>query len=152
MKLLLAYDGMEHGLPALEEAAQIAAQEPATEITIMSVVSPRSTPSTVGHVPDAPHAHMDAATAHEYLKEHGGIDAEMKLSHGDPAEEIVREAQAGRYDLILTGTHGRGAIGRLVFGSVSRDVAENAPCTVLVVSPEHRVRIEPRVVVEPRTG
>jgi nucleotide-binding universal stress UspA family protein len=152
MKVLLAYDGMDHDRPALEEAAQIVAENPGSMITVMSVVSPKSTPSTVGHVPVAPHAHTDAAAAHDYLKEHGGIDAEMKLGHGDPAKEIVDEARTGQYDVIVTGTHGRGALGRLAFGSVSREIAETAPCTVLIVSPDHRIRVQPRVIVEPRAS
>lgn len=152
MKLLLAYNGMDHGQAALEESARVAAENDGAEITIFSVISSESTPLSHGYVPVAPHAHLDVATAHEYLKQHGGIEAETKVSQGDPAEEIVREARAGHYDMIVTGTHGRGPIGRLVFGSVSRQVAEHAPCTVLIVSPDHRVRVEPRVFVEPRAG
>jgi nucleotide-binding universal stress UspA family protein len=52
---------------------------------------------------------------------------------GDPATEIVREASSWPADLILMGTHGRSRVGRLLLGSVARNVLHHAPCSVLVV-------------------
>jgi nucleotide-binding universal stress UspA family protein len=89
------------------------------------------------------------ANGHKYLREHG-VEAEMKIEHGDPAEKILEEARAGQYDLIVTGTRGRGPLARSLLGSVSHEVADNAPCTLLIVSEDRVVRIEPRVVAEPR--
>jgi nucleotide-binding universal stress UspA family protein len=152
MKILLAYDGFERSQPALEEAARIAADEPGADIKTLSVVPPDARGSKAGgHVGMAPHAHEDVARAHAYLRERG-IPSEMKIAHGDPAEEILREAREGAYDMLVTGTRGRGPVARLLLGSVSHELAEKAPCTVLIVSEEHRVRIEPRVVVEARAS
>lgn len=151
MKLLLAYDGFERSLPALEETAQIAEGGDA-EIVVLSVVPPDARASkSGGHVGLAPHAHEDVARAHDYLKERG-IESEMKIEHGDPADAIVTEARAGGYDLIVTGTRGRKTIARVLLGSVSHKVAESAPCAVLIVSEDHSVRIEPRTVVLPRSS
>ena len=151
MKMLLAYDGFEYSHPALEEAARIARDERGA-VTVLSVVPPaaRGTKSG-GHVGLQPHAAADVQYARTYLLERG-VAAETKAANGDPAEEIVKEARAGRYDLLVTGTRGRGPVARLLLGSVSRAISENAPCTVLIVSAEHTVRIEPRVVVEPRVA
>jgi nucleotide-binding universal stress UspA family protein len=150
MKILLAYDGFERSRPALEEAAEIATGEPDAEITTISVVPPDARGSKAGgHVGMAPHAHEDVARAHAYLRERG-IPSEMKIAHGDPAEEILREAREGGYEILVTGTRGRGPVARLLLGSVSHELAGKAPCTVLVVSEDHRVRIEPRAVVETR--
>lgn len=54
---------------------------------------------------------------------------------GDPGESIVSAAEAESVDLVVVGTHGRGAIGRLLLGSVSEHVVRHAPCPVLVVRP-----------------
>jgi len=54
---------------------------------------------------------------------------------GDPADVIVSEAAARGADLIVVGTHGRGAIDRLVLGSVARAVLLHAHTSVLVVRP-----------------
>lgn len=149
MKLLLAYDGFDHSQPALEETVRLARDEGA-EITILSVVPPdaRGTKSG-GHVGMAPHAHDDVARAHAYFRERG-IESEMKIDHGDPADAILTEARDGHYGVIVTGTRGRGPVARLLLGSVSHKVAEHSPCTVVIVSEDHRVRVEPRVIVEPR--
>jgi nucleotide-binding universal stress UspA family protein len=150
MKLLLAYDGHERSRPALEEVAQLASHEDDLQVTALSAVPPDARGSKAGgHVGMAPHAHEDVARAHAYLREHG-IESEMKIVYGDPAEEILREAREGRYDMIVTGTRGRGPVARLLLGSVSHEIAEHAPCTVLIVSEDHRIRIEPRLFVEPR--
>jgi len=56
-----------------------------------------------------------------------------------PALEIVRHARPS--DLIVCGTHGRSALGRIAFGSVATKLLWKAPCPVLVVRPaETRAR------------
>jgi nucleotide-binding universal stress UspA family protein len=146
MKILLAYDGFERSRPALEEATRVA--NGGDTVTVFSVVPPDAQASkSGGHVGMAPHAHEDVALGHKYLREHG-VEAEMKIEHGDPAEKILEEARAGQYDLIVTGTRGRGPLVRSLFGSVSHEVADNAPCTLLIVSEDRVVRIEPRVVAK----
>lgn len=143
MKLLLAYDGFEHSLPALEETARLAREEGA-DVTIVSVVPPDAQASKAGgHVGMAPHAHQDVARAHAHLRERG-LDAEMEIAHGDPVERIVELARSGGYDLIVTGTRGRGPLARFLLGSVSHGLAENAPCAVLVVGEDRMVRVESR--------
>jgi nucleotide-binding universal stress UspA family protein len=149
-KLLLAFDGFDHSLPALEEAAEVA-RDDGVQVTVLSVVPPDARGSkSGGHVGLAPHAHEDVARAHAYLRDEAGIDAEMKIAHGDPADEILAEANTGRYDLLVTGTRGRGPIARVLLGSVSHKVAEQTPCTLLVVTEDRLVRIEPRAVARAR--
>jgi hypothetical protein len=51
---------------------------------------------------------------------------------------IVEYAEQERIDLIVTGTHGRGAVAHLLMGSVAERVVRTAPCPVLTVRhPEH---------------
>ena len=110
MKILLAYDGYEHSENALASAATLS-EAGAAEVTIVSVVPPDARGSKAGgHVGMRPHAHEDVARGHAYLRERG-IESEMRIEHGDPVEEIVRVAREGGYDLIVTGSHGRGPIG-----------------------------------------
>ena len=54
------------------------------------------------------------------------------------AEEIVKYGKAHNIDLIVMGTHGRGAVAQLLVGSVAEKVVRTAPCPVLTVRhPEH---------------
>jgi nucleotide-binding universal stress UspA family protein len=59
-------------------------------------------------------------------------------SSTSPAAAIVGYAAETRADVIVIGTHGRGAMARLVMGSVAERVVRTAPCPVLTVRhPEH---------------
>ncbi len=51
---------------------------------------------------------------------------------GSPAAEIIERAREWGADLIVLGSQGRFALGRLILGSVSQRVATNAHCSVRV--------------------
>ena len=51
---------------------------------------------------------------------------------GTPAPAVLKEADDWKADLIVVGTHGRSALGRLLMGSVSQRVAAEAHCSVRV--------------------
>jgi nucleotide-binding universal stress UspA family protein len=52
---------------------------------------------------------------------------------GAPAPVIIREAQAGDYDLVVVGTHGRTGWRHVLLGSVAELVVRRASCAVLSV-------------------
>lgn len=58
------------------------------------------------------------------------------VTGGDPAEEIVRLANIHQVDLIAIGSRGLTGIDRILQGSVSSQVVEDAPCSVLIVKPK----------------
>lgn len=62
-----------------------------------------------------------------------GVPVTFLIWEGEPGESIVAAAEAERADLIVVGSHGRGAVGRFLIGSVSDHVVRHAPCPVLVV-------------------
>jgi nucleotide-binding universal stress UspA family protein len=62
-----------------------------------------------------------------------GVAADTDLPDGTAAEAITDRARLLRADLIAMTTHGRGGLGRLVFGSVADAVLRRAPCPVLLV-------------------
>lgn len=66
-----------------------------------------------------------------------------------PALDIVTYARDADCDLIVIGTHGRGAMGHILMGSVAERVVRTAPCPVLTVQhPEHEfVRSDALVAV-----
>ncbi len=51
---------------------------------------------------------------------------------GTPALEIIEAANRFNADLIVVGSQGRSAIGRLFLGSVSKQISEDADCSVRV--------------------
>ena len=54
------------------------------------------------------------------------------------AHAITEYATAHAIDLIIVGTHGRGAISRFLIGSVAERVVRSAPCPVLTVRTHER--------------
>lgn len=58
---------------------------------------------------------------------------EGKVRLGDPAREIIAEAEEWGADLLVVGTHGRGGISRFLIGSVAEVVVRQSLCDVLVI-------------------
>ena len=57
---------------------------------------------------------------------------------GHPFVEIIKHAKESNADMIVMGTHGRGAIAHMLLGSVAEKVVRKSPCPVLTVRhPEH---------------
>lgn len=58
-----------------------------------------------------------------------------KIVLGDPLNAILDEAQRSHADLLVLGTHGRGALSSGLLGSVAQWTIGSAPCDVLVSRP-----------------
>ncbi len=69
------------------------------------------------------------------LERHANSDARLETANGDPAEQILRVARDLNAGMIVMTTHGRGALGRFVFGSVADAVTRRSPVPVFVVHP-----------------
>lgn len=67
-----------------------------------------------------------------FLQRHG-IQARFVHAVGRPAHEITRLAQRHRVDLIVMGSHGHGAAGAMVLGSVATRVVAQSKVPVLII-------------------
>jgi len=56
-----------------------------------------------------------------------------RTEEGNPASEILAEAERGQYDLIVLGATGNRDVKHCMLGSVSSRVAWEAPCSALIV-------------------
>jgi len=79
-----------------------------------------------------------ARTQNALGETHARVSA--RIRRGDPTQQILEQIQNGDHegataDLVVVGTHGRGAIARLFLGSVAERVARHAPCPVLLARP-----------------
>jgi nucleotide-binding universal stress UspA family protein len=128
--ILVAYDGGVPAYRALETAIELAKRFDAT-LAVVSVV-----PLHPGRMPIDPWD--DRPTHDRQLAEAGailareGVVAEMIEPSGEPATEIERVAEMGRFDTIVIGSRGLGAVSRFFQGSVSEHVATHANATVVV--------------------
>jgi nucleotide-binding universal stress UspA family protein len=63
----------------------------------------------------------------------GPASIPVVLTGSSPALAILEYAKGHEIDIIVMGTHGRGALAHLVMGSVAERVVRLAPCPVLTV-------------------
>lgn len=61
------------------------------------------------------------------------LKANFVTKVGDPASVVGETARKGRFDLIVMGSHGHGALGGLVLGSVTTRVLARCATPVLIV-------------------
>jgi nucleotide-binding universal stress UspA family protein len=139
MKILLAVDGSSYTQRMLEHVAAHPEQfGPAPVYTIYTAITP---------VP--PHAthFVDRKTLDDHYRDAAeevlrpmrafaaqqGWNAQVEYGVGPAAERIAAFAGAGRYDMIVMGTHGHSAFGNLLLGSVASGVLARCTAPVLLI-------------------
>jgi nucleotide-binding universal stress UspA family protein len=79
-----------------------------------------------------------AARGQAAIKSWGDRGANMTFHsvRKPPVQGVADRIATADIDLVVMGTHGRGALSRLILGSVSSATVHQAPCSVIVVPPE----------------
>ncbi|MCK4536675.1 MAG: universal stress protein [Desulfuromonadales bacterium] len=77
-------------------------------------------------------AEMTTAPLKKLLEE-SGVDHEVLILEGDPAQAIIVAAEDEKCDLIVMGTRGLSDFKGMALGSVSHKVLHAADCMVLLV-------------------
>ena len=65
-----------------------------------------------------------------------GISVRVVIRSGEPEREILGEIEEHGYDLLAMATHGHGLTGRILFGSVSRNLRQKIPMPLLLIKPD----------------
>ncbi|MGH8848201.1 MAG: universal stress protein [Polaromonas sp.] len=139
MKILIPIDGSEYTRKML---AYLTTHEemfgPGHEYTVLTVrpALPPRVRSAVGSAIVngyyADEVEKIIAPACKFLLRRG-IDAKSSWKVGPPGETISKFAHAGKFDLIVMGSHGHGALVNLVMGSVATQVLAHSKVPVLLV-------------------
>lgn len=155
MKVMIAYDGSAYadaalddlrraGLPREAEAlvvsvgdGLVSAYTPLAEVAGTALMSGRVFPAIVVAKEQAvrllAEARGFAARARErVLSYFPGWEVRTSVLEGSPSGELLRKSEEWRPDLVVVGTQGRTALGRLFLGSVSKSLATHARCSVRV--------------------
>ena len=136
-RVVVGIDGSPASMEALhwafDEARRLGARLVVVHAWHLPMVDPYLPYSIdVGLFTDAARQVLDAAVS---AMPHGPHDPKVeKVLVMDSAAHALLEA-ADRADLVVVGSHGRGAISELLLGSVSHQVVNRAPCPVVVVRP-----------------
>jgi nucleotide-binding universal stress UspA family protein len=130
--IVVGFDETEPANRALERAAELA-QAFSAKLIVTSVAPVLVGRSGPVDVVDSPEDHrQELRHAAAFLAERG-LEVEYDLALADPADHIVRLADARSADLIVVGTRELNLIQRLLGMSVSDRVERKAHCDVLVV-------------------
>ena len=119
--ILVPLDGSQLAETALTHIVPLA-QRFAAKVTLLQVV-----------------AEAEPGTIEDYLRgvaqslHDQGISVAIEYPQGRPSAVIIDRAGQLGIDLIAMTSHGRGGLGRAVFGSVADEVLRQAPCPVLLV-------------------
>jgi nucleotide-binding universal stress UspA family protein len=145
-RVLIATDGSELAIEAARRAGSMLADFDATVLGVVppplvapgtavagieGVALPVTSPETIVELEETTTEAIERGI--EQTIAALGRPATKLVAHGDPAAEICRVAEEGRYDLIVIGSHGSGFLKRVLLGSVSHHVLHHAPCPVLMV-------------------
>lgn len=125
MRLLIASGGSAHSEAALHLGVHILRRHNVGETpTVITVIKNEA---------EQPQATKILAHASETLSVgRQGSEVQLEIRVGQPVEEIIREAQAGHYDLVIVGERAGHRLVTRFFGSTAIRVMEQAPCPVLI--------------------
>jgi nucleotide-binding universal stress UspA family protein len=141
MKILVATDGSKPALHAVKFAARLFRELSSTSnsITLISVhddIGLRHAKAIVGS--DAVADYLRELSDRELrparrVLDAAGIAHDMEVRRGHISQQIIACAKAGKFDLIVLGAKGRGALSDILLGSVAQRVLATAECPVLLV-------------------
>jgi nucleotide-binding universal stress UspA family protein len=147
MKVLIAIDDDAPSREALSFAERLVSDR--DEVVVLNVTSYAGLVpfagdpfgAGIGAVALDPESLAEIDNRAEKLVERSAGEIEAKtesvIEHGSPGERICATAEEHGIELIILGSHERGAFGRFIHGSVSDYVVHHAQCAVLVVKHAH---------------
>jgi len=134
-KILLAVDGSNHADHSAGYAVELAKKFQGT-IDIVYVVDGNKAKRDVLSSTDK----YQIKKKREEIMENAqrlasteGISCETHILHGEPGAKIVELANNEGFDCVVVGSRGLGQIKEMLIGSVSRKIAKEADCPVLIV-------------------
>ena len=136
MKVLVATDGSEHSMKAVQRGLELAEKQGA-QVPLMAVAY-----YVQGNFDGMPMNIQDKLEdeAREALKkgkavfDAKNIPVETVLEAGlVPANLIIAKAQDGKFDRVVIGSTGQNAIDEMVMGSTATKVVAHAGCEVTVI-------------------
>jgi nucleotide-binding universal stress UspA family protein len=139
-----AYVPTDEGRDALRVAAALA-RNASVKLRAVVVLDPKLAAQQGGGMMAEQHRAVDPAQADRFLEGLGeqsglkaalaevaeGVDSEVNVLYNEPADGLI--AASRHVDLLVMGSRARGPRRAAVFGSVSRKVAEESACPVIIL-------------------
>ena len=143
MKLLVGVDLSESTGKVVKKAEEIA-KALSAKVWIIHVAEPDPYPVVVGGPTIRDSTSKKFHSEHKEIQEiadqlrKADINTTALLVQGATVEAILKEASKLDVDMIIVGSHGRGAMYQLLVGSVSEGVLHKSECPIHVVPTHER--------------
>ena len=135
MKVLVATDGSEQSMKAVQRGLELAEQ--GAEVTLMSVAYYAAEQMDSTFYDFQEKLEKEAKAALEQAKavfDAKGTKVETVLEVGlVPANNIIRRATEDKFDRIVLGSTGKTKLAMALLGSTAAKVVSSAPCEVIIV-------------------
>lgn len=137
-RILFATDGSDSAKAAENYVTQLLDAFPFASLIVLYVVKPELEVDGMGLAPvpiDDIRDELTKVVENEVTASFRDYQERLHFHviHGYPVQAICQFAADAGIDLIVVGSHGRGAMDRLILGSVSGGVVHRAKVPVLVV-------------------
>jgi nucleotide-binding universal stress UspA family protein len=137
MRLLIAVDGSAPAERAVKHVAALAADGMALHAVVLNVQPEWAPARSKEDAAEGKRLHAQAAEravrGARAMLQAAKLSHEVRMRVGPAAENIVKAARASRCHGIVMGARGRGAIARVVLGSVSLKTLQLADVPVTIV-------------------
>ena len=141
--ILAAVDRTAATDQVVHTASSLARMIPGSELHLVHVIDAGQPPVTIS-IPlteTLNEARVFLDGIKERIEEQFEGPVRVHLTTDLPGRYVVQLATDLGADLVVVGTHGKGGLARLLLGSVSTYVANNAPCAVLVARPKEQAEV-----------
>jgi nucleotide-binding universal stress UspA family protein len=136
-QIVVATDGSQSGRHAVDQALELA-QASGAELTIVYVchapLPVLGDPYCQRSLSAELRLGNETVAAAAVLAARAGVQAQVAVLEGSPAEQILELARVRHADLIVVGSRGLGTIAGTLLGSVSREILQQADRPVLVAA------------------
>lgn len=137
--VLIAVDGSDNSERAIKRAKEYS-DIINGNITLLTVLKPLSAEEYIyREIPESDENQLSDNVARSILEESLVLldkpedDVTMKIRKGSPADEILKEAEENKYDLVIMGSRGLGIFSRSFLGSVSDRVLNHIDTDTLII-------------------
>ena len=132
--ILLGVDTTLKNETALKEVSKLAGKD--TVVTIMNTISEQDAQASIKsgvHLDKLVEKRSEGLESTRNALEEYGIKYDEIIVRGNPKEQLVKEANSGKYEIIVLSNRRAEEKKKFVLGSVSHKVAKRASIPVLIV-------------------
>lgn len=142
MKMLVCTDGSEQSEKAVQEASKLAKAIAGVKVVLLNIYEGSPLPMYGEDVSTMVRDEFKEAKEQEGKRileearkvfQERGVEPETRLQRGHPSTCIIKTAAEEDFDMVVMGSRGLSGFKKLLLGSVSNAVVQEARCNVLVV-------------------